>query len=122
MKHRKRKTFWAPLTVLIVFGIISYSGYIYFKSQKTQANIFAITPSVITYGNATVTGVLRKDSAVEESGNYLLILDDSRPILLDVKGLNHLLGNKVSISGYLLEENTQRPLFMKVTEITLLEK
>lgn len=119
MTHRASKTRWNLIIILIIFGTISYAGYKYFNSQKTPANIFVVTPSAISYGNTTITGVLRKDSPVGESGNYLLILDDSRPVVLDVKGLDHLLGNKVMVSGYLLEATKVRPLFMKVNTITL---
>lgn len=65
------------------------------------SNIFVIEETPISYGDTTVMGTLRKDTAVEEEGNYILVLDDGRPVLLDAQGLDGLLGATVSVSGTL---------------------
>jgi len=84
-----------------------------------QADIFAITTDTLMYGNTSLTGTIRKDSPIGKNGRYMLILEDSRPVALDVVGLDNLIGLKVKAIGYLLEATTDRPLFMKVDSITL---
>lgn len=118
MKRSAPKTRWNLIIILIIFGAISYAGYKYFMPTPQQADIFAITPASLTYGETTVSGILQKDSAVSSSGNYLLILSDSRPITLDVKGLDNLLGLSVNVSGFLLPADQYGPMFMQVKTIT----
>jgi hypothetical protein len=118
MKRNVQKNRWNLIIILIIFGAISYAGYKYFMPAPQQADIFAITPVSLTYGETTVSGILQKDSAVSSSGNYLLILPDSRPITLDVKGLDNLLGMSVNVSGFLLPADQYGPMFMQVKTIT----
>lgn len=86
------------LLALILVGILSYS---YYRSQLTPTDIFMIEESPVTFGDTIVTGSLRKDAPIGEKGNYLLVLPDGRPILLDAQGLDGLMGADVTVTGYL---------------------
>ncbi len=121
MKRSVKKTRWNLIIILIIFGAISYAGYKYFMPAPQQADIFAITPVSIQYGETTVSGLLRKDSPEGVDGNYLLVLDDSRIVVLDVVGLDKLVGSTVSVSGILTPASDElHPMTMSVSTITSL--
>lgn len=119
MKRSVQKTRWNLIVILVIFTALTYSVVKYFTPVPQQADIFAITTDTLMYGNTTLSGTIRKDSPLGKNGRYMLILEDSRPVALDVVGLDNLIGFKVKAIGYLLEATTDRPLFMKVDSITL---
>ena len=92
-----------PLSYFLIplFLLIVALGYGYYRSLVQPSNIFLIDEAAVQYGDTTVTGTLRKDTAVGETGNYLLILPDGRPILLDTQGLDSLVGSSVIVTGTL---------------------
>jgi hypothetical protein len=120
MKHRTPKTRWNLIIILIIFGAISYAGYKYFMPKPQQADIFAITPDSLNYGETTVIGELRKTAPAGEVGEYLLALPDSRVIVLDISGVDHLVGQTVILKGELFPSaGPGQHLSMKVAKLTL---
>lgn len=119
MKRRAHKTRWNLIILLLVASALTYAGYKYFMPAPQSAEIFLITPASLEYGDTTISGVLRKDTAVGQKGNYLVILADSRPVLLDIQGLDNLLGAEVSVSGYLTPSDSDSLISMKVNSLTL---
>jgi hypothetical protein len=118
MKRSVKKTRWNLIIILIIFGAISYAGLKYFMPAPQQADIFAITPVEIQYGETTVSGVLRKDSPAGGEGNYLLELDDMRIIVLEVSGVDNLLGQNILVSGILSPATSElHPMSMLVSLI-----
>lgn len=101
MPKTKRKSSRRSLYLILGLSLTLALGYVAYRSMLTPSDIFVIQESPVTYGDTTVTGTLRKDTAVGEVGNYILVLDDGRPVLLDAQGLDGLLGATVSVSGTL---------------------
>jgi len=101
MPKTKRKSSRKSLYLILGLFLTLALGYVAYRSMLTPSDIFVIQESPVTYGDTTVTGTLRKDTAVGEVGNYILVLDDGRPVLLDAQGLDGLLGATVSVSGTL---------------------
>lgn len=119
MKRSAPKTRWNLIIILIIFGAISYAGLKYFMPAPQQADIFAITPTSLAYGETTVSGLLRKDSPVGVEGNYLLVLEDSQIIELEVLGIDNLVGQYISVSGILSPAlDSLNPMTMTVSTIT----
>lgn len=73
--------------------------------------------SDLEYGNTTIEGILKKDSPVGVKGQYMIVLDDLRPILLDIVGIDSLLGQTVTAKGYLSPGEGVLPITMSVSEI-----
>ncbi|MFZ2200033.1 MAG: hypothetical protein WAV40_04565 [Microgenomates group bacterium] len=119
MKRRVHKTRWNLIILLLIASVLSYAGYKYLLPHPQSAEIFLITPASLDYGDTTISGVLRKDTAVGEKGNYLVILPDSRPVLLDIQGLDNLIGAEVSVTGYLTPLDGESLISMKVSSLTL---
>lgn len=105
-----------PIYVILVFSLIialGYAGFIYlYPPQSSQ--IMEITPLSLVEGEAIITGILQKDSPAGESGNYVVILSDMRAVVLDVQGIDALLGQTVSVTGILALD----PPAMSVDSIT----
>ena len=81
-----------------------------------------IEETAVSYGDTSVTGTLRKDTAVGQSGNYLLVLSDGRPILLDAQGLDGLLGSSVTATGFLSPAvDSTSPMTMTISTIAVSE-
>jgi len=119
-KSRSRRPSSKPLYVILGLSLFIALAYVGFRTlyPPQPSSIFLITPTPLEYGDTTISGTLRKDSPVGQDGNFLLILDDSRPILLDVKGLDNLLGLSVSVTGYLLPVDGDIPMSMTVSSIS----
>jgi|GEM_PF-2684200 len=100
-KLRRRSHLPLSYFLIPLFLLIVVLGYGYYRSLVQPSNIFLIDEAAVQYGDTTVTGTLRKDTAVGETGNYLLILPDGRPILLDAQGLDSLVGSSVIVTGTL---------------------
>ena len=116
-KSRAKKS-RKSLYLLIIFILLASLGYGYYRSLVQPSNIFVIEETPITYGDTVVTGTLRKDTVVGQSGNYLLVLNDGRPILLDAQGLDGLLGSSVTATGYLSPaESSLSPMTMTIKTI-----
>ena len=119
MKRSRPATRWSLIVIVIVASSLTYAGFRYLYPRQ-PANIFAITPASIEYGDTTITGILRKDVPVGQAGNYLLILSDNRAVLLDAQGLDSLLGNSVTVTGYLMPaEGDLFPMTMNVSSLTV---
>lgn len=107
-----------PKSVFVILGLSLFISLIYvgfrtlYPAQSSQ--IMAITPSDLTYGDTTITGILQKDAPVGAAGKYFVTLLDMRVVMLDVQGLDALLGQTVTVAGVL----TPDPLSMTVSSIT----
>ncbi len=119
-KSRARRLSSKPLYLILGLSLFIALAYVGFRTlyPPQPSSIFLINPTTLEYGDTTISGTLRKDSPIGQDGNYLLILDDSRPILLDVKGLDNLLGFPVTAQGYLLPADNNNPMFMTIKSIT----
>ena len=122
MSKSRGKTRWNLIVILIIAGALSYAGFRYLYPPQ-PADIFIIDPVInLEYGDTTVTGELRKGVPVGQDGEFLLILPDSRVIVLDVAGLDHLIGSLVTVSGYLSPTvDRSLPMYMTVKSLTLQE-
>lgn len=109
--------------IILVLALVSGVGYGIYNAylRPEPAPIFVIDPVInLTYGETTVTGELRKDAPVGEDGNFLLVLADSRVIVLDISGVDHLIGQTVTLSGNLkAAAGKDLPLTMTVAELTI---
>lgn len=119
-KTRLHRASRKPLYLILSLSLIIALAYVGFRTlyPPQPSSIFLINPTNLEYGDTTVSGTLRKDSPVGQDGNYLLVLDDSRPVFLDVKGLDHLLGFSISVTGYLSPADGDTPISMTVNTIT----
>jgi len=100
-KLRRRSHLPLSYFLIPLFLLIVALGYGYYRSLVQASNIFLIDEAAIQYGDTVVSGTLRKDTTLGKSGNYLLILADGRPILLDAQGLDSLVGSSVIVTGIL---------------------
>lgn len=118
MAKKRRVLLSRPILLILALSLILSLGYVAYRSMLTPSDIFVIQESPVTYGDTTVIGTLRKDTAVGEVGNYILVLDDGRPVLLDAQGLDGLLGATVSVSGILSPSaDSLSPMTMSVNTI-----
>ena len=100
-KLRRRSQLPLSYFLIPLFLLIVAFGYGYYRSLVQPSGIFVINEAVVQYGDTVVSGTLRKDTTLGKSGNYLLILADGRPILLDAQGLDSLVGSSVIVTGIL---------------------
>lgn len=119
-KTRLRRASRKPLYVILALSLFIAISYVGFRTlyPPTPASIFLVDTIPLEYGDTTISGTLRKDSPVGEDGKYLLILSDSRPVLLDAQGVDNLLGLSISVTGYLLPTDGDTPISMTVNTIT----
>ena len=118
-KLRRRSHLPLSYFLIPLFLLIVALGYGYYRSLVQASNIFLIDEAAIQYGDTVVSGTLRKDTTLGKSGNYLLILADGRPILLDAQGLDSLVGSSVIVTGNLSPAiDTLSPMTMIVNTIT----
>lgn len=115
---KSRRVSRKPIYTILALSLILALGFSAYRYFYTPAPIFLITQDTLEYGDTTVVGTLRKDAPVGKPGTYLLVLSDSRAILLDVKGLDNLLGLSISVTGYLLPADGDTPMSMTVSSIT----
>jgi hypothetical protein len=74
----------------------------------------------LTYGVSTVNGTMTKTTSAAKNSQYILILPDTRPILLNAQGLDNLVGRQVSVSGILTPKiDDMTPMTMFVNTITV---
>ena len=118
-KSRAQKSH-KSLYLLIIFILLASLGYGYYRSIVQPSNIFVINEASLSYGDTTVAGTLRKDTAVGESGNFILVLPDGRPILLDAQGLDGLLGSTVGVKGDLLPAIGNTSMKMAVSTVYMI--
>lgn len=104
MKRIVKKTRWNLIIILVIFAAFTYSAVKYFTPVPQQANIFLVSQESLQLGDTTLTGTIRKDSPAGQEGKYILILDDSRPVFLDIVGIDNLINFKVVVKGYLLQK------------------
>ena len=122
-KSRSSRASRKPLYIILALSLALSIGYVslrpYFTPQSPQ--IMAIDPSIsLTYGDTTVSGILQKDSPVAKPGNFILVLPDLRTIVLDVQGLDSLIGKPVSVSGNLSPApDTNSAMTMTVTQVAI---
>ena len=81
----------AIIVALVIGGVYA------FRPQK--ASIFEVNTIKLVYGPASLTGTVQKDAPLGATGNYLLVLSDGQTIKLDVKSIDMLVGQKVTIKG-----------------------
>lgn len=118
-RRGSRKSIYFVLTLSLLIAI----GYVVVKTyfQVPQSiDVFVINPATLTYGDTTISGVLRKDSPVTSGGKYILVLEDGRPIVLDVDGLDNIIGLPVAVSGNLSPQSSGHPMNMVVSSIKVL--
>jgi hypothetical protein len=116
-----RKKLYLKITFFSIVVITGYAIFnIYISRQIKPAEILIINPPSVESGNTTISGILRKDSPAGKAGKYILLLGDGSPVLLDIKGLDTLIGMKVFAIGYLYPATESNPIMsMAVTKITL---
>lgn len=121
MSKSRPKTRWSLIAILLVAAALTYTGFRYLYPPQS-ADIFVVESTPLQYGDTTITGELRKDAPVGEEGNFLLVLPDSRVIVLDVTGIDHLVGTTVSVAGYLSPTvDRSLPMYMTVQSLSVLE-
>lgn len=119
VRTARPKTRWSLIIILLLACALTYVGYKYFFPKPQSSNIFVVTTPTLQYGNTTLTGRLQKDSPMGETGNYLLILPDGRPVLLDSKNLDPIIGLNATVSGILSPASQPgAPMMMIVKEIS----
>lgn len=117
MKRSTPQTRWPLLIILIVATIITYLGFKYLSPKPKSAGIFLVAPTNLTYGDTTIEGILTKDSPASVKGTFLVVLPDSRPVVLDAPGLDGMIGNSVVVSGKLVPADDIFPMMMFVKTI-----
>lgn len=121
-KTRLRRASRKPLYVILALSLFIAISYVGFRTlyPPTPAGILMIGQAVpLKYGDTSVTGKLQKDTAVGVEGNYLLVLADGKLILLDIQGLDSLVGQSVTINGVLSPSTAKGlPMTMTVNSIT----
>jgi hypothetical protein len=106
------------LSLVLAIGFSVWNTY--YRAQPV--NIMAIEQTPLTYGDTTISGTLQKDSPVGEDGAFFLVLSDMRVVMLDVTGIDSLLGLAVSVSGELAPATTATgPITMTVKTIVISE-
>lgn len=101
MKRSRPKTRWSLIAILLVAAALTYAGFRYLYPPQS-AEVFLTVPSSTQYGEVTLSGTIRKDTPVGESGNYFLVLDDNRVLLiLTSDDLDTLLDTRVLVTGFL---------------------
>lgn len=115
-----RKPMYAILALSLVIAISFSVWNTYFR--PTPVTIMAIEQIPLTYGDTTISSILQKDAPTNEPGNFFLSLPDMRVVILDVQGIDSLLGLSVSVSGDLSPAKTiTSPLTMTVKSIQVSE-
>lgn len=117
MKRSRPRFRWLPAFLLSLMLALGYVGFRYLYPPQS-ADIFVIGQATpLEYGDTTVTGTLTKDSPLGEPGTYLLVLPDSQIIVLEINGLDALVGTKVTVTGILLPAASAIPMTMTVDSI-----
>lgn len=120
---KSRRVSRKPFVIILALSLVIAIGYSVWNNyfRPTPVTIMAINPVPLTYGDTTISGTLQKDSSAGEDGNFLLVLSDMRVVMLDVMGIDNLLGLSVSVSGELSPATTTSPLTMTVKTIIVSE-
>lgn len=119
MKRSRPNFHWLYITLAVtLIGGFSYLGYKRLRRPEPQyAGIFVVS-TPLEYGDTTIQGTLRKDAPIGEVGNYILVLSDGRPAVLDIHGLDTLVDRAVTVSGYLTPSvDGSVPMTMTVSSI-----
>jgi hypothetical protein len=95
--------------LFLLVALVAITGEVLYFSYKSVTQPIPQSPKIfmaesgggLSYGVSTQSGVLRKDSPLGVSGQYLLILPSGQPILLNKTGLDYLVGKSVTVSGTL---------------------
>lgn len=111
------KSFFVILILSLVISICYVAWKTYFRPLPSSIDVFVVSPAELSFGNTTLLGTLRKDSPVGIEGKYILVLKDGRPIVLDIKGLDNLIGLPVTVSGNLSPSDSSHPMSMVVSSI-----
>lgn len=119
MKRSRARFNWKLPTFILALFLIGYFGYRQFRAVEEPVSIFEIG-SAFEYGDTSLTGVIRQSSSFEEDGTFILSLADSRPVLLDVGGLENLVGTSVLVTGFLNPPDGEIPMTMQVSSIETL--
>lgn len=119
MKRNPPKTRWSLLVILIIASFATYLGLKYLTPKPESAGIFLVASPDLTYGETTISGVLTKDAPAGKKGSFILVLPDSRPVVLDLTGLDAFLGQNVEVAGMLIPADEISPLMMTVKSIKL---
>jgi hypothetical protein len=123
MKRSQSKFSRAPIyTFIILLSALLYVSYQYFLPHPQANGVFAVTTPMVslTYGVSTVNGTMTKTTSAAKNSQYILILPDTRPILLNAQGLDNLVGRQVSVSGILTPKiDDMTPMTMFVNTITV---
>ena len=115
-KHKYTIIFFPLSIIILTFILINFNKY---RKNQRASEIFLIEETSLSLGQTTITGILQKDSPTGKTGTYLLVLPDSRPVILDIVGLDNLVGKRVNVTGNLTPSSKAGlPLSMTVSEIT----
>lgn len=123
-KQRNRRVSRKPIYLVLAFSLLVAICFGLYKTyfSPAPAPIFLINPAQLEYGQTTISGIIQKDVPAGKKGTFLLVLSDSRPVLLDVQGIDNLIGLKVSVTGTLSPSpDSFSPMSMVVQKITVTE-
>ena len=121
-KSKSRVRSNKPIYLILLVSLVLSIGYLSLRKIFTPqpSGVFFIEPTTMQYGNTTITGVLQKSSPLGVEGDYILVLPDARIIILDVNGLDQLVGSDVVVTGNLVAPSiTNDQLTMQVSKITV---
>ena len=98
-RRKSRKLLFIALgaSVVLAFGYLLLRPYL----TPTPADIFVIDAPILQPGRTTISGTLIKETSSGGKDSFLLTNQYSQVILLDLEGLDSLLGN-VSVKGILV--------------------
>lgn len=121
----KRKVSSSKNYILITTGFIIFFIAIAIGSMfiPKKVDINLVDLNGLEYGQNILKGRLYKDTSVEKEGNFFLIINDGKQVLLDIQGVESFLNQKVEAEGILTPGSTpDLPLNMTVTSIKLENK
>ncbi len=118
VKSRKNKSIY----IILALSLFVSLGYLYIRNTFTpqSAGVFVIETTALQYGSTTISGTLQKSSPLGADGSYLVVLPDTRIVILDVKDMDQIVGSSVVVSGVLSAPSiTNDQLTMQVSKITV---
>lgn len=104
------------LTILGISIVLAVMVTVWKSTRPKPIEIMAIDPVPLEYGSTMISGVVQKDSNSAEGGVFLLALADGRAVILDVQGIDHLVGLNVSVKGNLTLTQTDKPYLIMIVE------
>lgn len=113
-RHVSNKSVFIILGISLVLAI----SFTIYKSYLTPEPIQIMAIDPIKDGQTIIEGVIQPNMSPEEKGSFILTLRDTRIVKLDVKGIDHLIGLPVTVSGTITTANSEySPISMNVESI-----